>query len=225
MQISRYEEGADAFNSENYEKAIKIMLPLANEGDVRAQLSVASMYFAGLGVQQDYRQAIKWYRPAAEKGHPVAQHSLAISLLSLNEVDNIREAIEYLLEADKQHVPFAQSCLGDIFTGAYNLSSEALNSFTFSFDEALKWYQKAGEGGFSYAYHRLGEIFASGEEVYKDEAKAILCYRRAAQEGYEPSQEILGRAYAEGLFGLPKDPEQSQYWFTQAQQGNGRPLN
>ncbi|ERN39819.1 TPR repeat-containing protein [Rubidibacter lacunae KORDI 51-2] len=216
--MARYEEGAYAFNTENYEKAMRIMLPLAREGDVNAQLSVASMYFSGLGVQQDYRQAIKWYRPGAEQGHPVAQHSLAIALLSLDIID---EAIEYLLEADKQNVTVAQSCLGDIFTGAYNFPKEALEKFDFSFDEALEWYQKAGEGGFPYAYHRLGEISeARGGDSQENEAVALDFYHKAAKQGYVPSQMVLARAYQDGLLGLPIDLEQAQYWFRQAQENN-----
>lgn len=216
--MSKYEEGGKAFDSENYEKAMEIMLPLAQAGDVEAQLSVASMYFSGLGVQQDYRQAVKWYRPAAEKGHPVAQHSLGIALLAL---DDMNEAIEYLLEADKQNVSVAQSCLGDLFTGAYgSLPSEVLKKFNFTFYKALQWYQKAGKGGFPYAYHRLGNIYAKGEGVEKSEIDAIRFYHKAAEQGYSPSQRVLAKAYQDGLLGLPSDLEQAQYWFSRVQESS-----
>ncbi len=34
------------------------------------------MYDEGLGVTQDYAEAMKWYRKAAEQGHAGAQHNL-----------------------------------------------------------------------------------------------------------------------------------------------------
>ncbi len=34
------------------------------------------MYDKGLGVTQDYAQAAKWYRKAAEQGHAYAQFNL-----------------------------------------------------------------------------------------------------------------------------------------------------
>ncbi|WP_324282060.1 tetratricopeptide repeat protein [Cyanobacterium aponinum UTEX 3222] len=215
MKTSKYEQGAIAFADENYQKAMEIMLPLAKEGDIKAQLSVASMYFSGLGVKQDYEKAAQWYRYGAEKGHPIAQHSLAMALFSL---ENIEEAIEYLLKADQQNISFAQSCLGDVFTGAYNIPNHILSKFNFGFYDGLVWYEKAGDGGFSYAYHRLGDIYAKGEVVTKNEINALKFYRKAAQEGYSPSQEVLADAYRNGLFGLPVDLEQAQYWSKKIQE-------
>ena len=36
------------------------------------------MYDEGLGVPQDYKTAVKWYRLAAEKGHANAQSNLGV---------------------------------------------------------------------------------------------------------------------------------------------------
>ena len=37
------------------------------------------MYYFGKGVQQDYTEAVKWYRKAAEKGNAKAQFNLAVT--------------------------------------------------------------------------------------------------------------------------------------------------
>ena len=34
------------------------------------------MYYNGYGVRQDYAEAVKWYRQAAEQGHAEAQYNL-----------------------------------------------------------------------------------------------------------------------------------------------------
>ena len=36
------------------------------------------MYTNGFGVQQDYTEAIKWYRKSAEQGNAVAQYNLGV---------------------------------------------------------------------------------------------------------------------------------------------------
>jgi uncharacterized protein len=48
----------------------------ANQGYALAQYGLGFMYTNGQGVPQDYVEAVKWYRLAAEQGHAVAQGSL-----------------------------------------------------------------------------------------------------------------------------------------------------
>ncbi|MBL4664975.1 MAG: sel1 repeat family protein, partial [Nitrospinaceae bacterium] len=45
----------------------------AEKGDVQAQFSLAGMYTQGKGVPQDYIEAAKWLRLAADQGFPLAQ--------------------------------------------------------------------------------------------------------------------------------------------------------
>src|SRR5579872_715736 len=48
----------------------------ANRGDPKAQTELASMYANGLGTRQDYAEAVRWYRKAAEQGNDQAQFEL-----------------------------------------------------------------------------------------------------------------------------------------------------
>ena len=43
-----------------------------------AQNNLALMYYKGEGVLQDYVEAAKWYRKAAEQGDADAQHNLGV---------------------------------------------------------------------------------------------------------------------------------------------------
>ena len=45
----------------------------ANRGDATAQINLAHMYYKGDGVAQDYTEAVKWYRKAADQGNADAQ--------------------------------------------------------------------------------------------------------------------------------------------------------
>lgn len=44
--------------------------------DAAAQYNLGLAYHKGLGVPQDYEEAVKWYRLAAEQGNADAQLSL-----------------------------------------------------------------------------------------------------------------------------------------------------
>jgi TPR repeat protein len=67
-----------AYERKEYAAATQLCRPLAEQGDVRAQLSLGGMYYNGQGVQQDYAEAAKWTRKAAEQGYTPAQADLGI---------------------------------------------------------------------------------------------------------------------------------------------------
>ncbi len=67
-----------AFRAGDYAKARQLLLPLADTGDSSAQYKLAVMYDQGLGLEQDFLQAKKWYQRAAESGNIAAQYNLAI---------------------------------------------------------------------------------------------------------------------------------------------------
>ncbi len=65
-----------AYDRANLASALKIWLPLAQQGDPEAQINVGEIYEKGLGAQADPRLAAEWYRKAAETGHSRAQINL-----------------------------------------------------------------------------------------------------------------------------------------------------
>ena len=54
------------------------LLKKAKAGDAEAQFHLATMYYVGEGVAQDYAEAAKWIRKAAEQGDAEAQYNLGI---------------------------------------------------------------------------------------------------------------------------------------------------
>ena len=59
-------DGAEAQYKGNYAQALKLLRPIAEEGNAIAQGLLGGMYGQGKGVTQDYQQAVKWFRLAAE---------------------------------------------------------------------------------------------------------------------------------------------------------------
>ena len=50
----------------------------AEQGNVDAQLNLGNIYMLGLGVTQDYKTALRWFKLGAEQGNVNAQFSLGI---------------------------------------------------------------------------------------------------------------------------------------------------
>ena len=64
-----FEDAVDAHARGDYAKALRLIRPLANDGDAAAQFNLGLMYVAGHGVQQDSAAAAIWFRRAAEQGY------------------------------------------------------------------------------------------------------------------------------------------------------------
>ncbi len=69
--------GLDSFWSGNYTTALKLLKPLAQQGNAEAQCVIATMYHLGLGVDRNGPEAVKWYTKSAQQGYPVASNNLA----------------------------------------------------------------------------------------------------------------------------------------------------
>jgi len=78
VSADTYINAIDSAINENYSLAFKYWMPLAKEGDPRAQFNVALMYHGGLHVDFDEATALKWYIQAAENGVTEAQEYLVI---------------------------------------------------------------------------------------------------------------------------------------------------
>lgn len=95
-----FEKGASAYKRGDYETALAVFRPLAENGDARAQSILALMYSYGEGVPVDDREAARWYRRAAEQNSNVAQFNLGMLYLEGRGVgQDTDEAIVWLTKA------------------------------------------------------------------------------------------------------------------------------
>ena len=65
------------YDAKDFTQARDACTTAANKGDVQARYLLGRMYEEGEGVSKDEAAAVKWYRQAAEAGHPVSQRRLA----------------------------------------------------------------------------------------------------------------------------------------------------
>ena len=69
-------DGIAAHQRGDYETALGIFRPLAEQNNVAAQYNLAHMYREGQGVLQDFDGAARLYRMAAEQGDGLSQYNL-----------------------------------------------------------------------------------------------------------------------------------------------------
>ena len=65
-----------AFDRASYADSLRVWLPLAKEGEAKAQTYVGEIFEKGLGIAPDYEVAAHWYKLAANQGHGPAQINL-----------------------------------------------------------------------------------------------------------------------------------------------------
>lgn len=85
-----------------------------------------------------------------------------------------------------------------------------------------EWLSLAKQGDAQAQYH-LGKLFAKGQGVPENDAKALEWFRKSATQGYADAQLILGVMYLTGAEGLSKNSGLAVEWFYKAaQQGSAR---
>ncbi len=71
-----FDDSIAAYDRGDYPTAIRLLRPLAEQGNAQAQNALGAMYYNGTGVAQDFKEALKWYRAAAQQGYGSAQVNL-----------------------------------------------------------------------------------------------------------------------------------------------------
>lgn len=67
-KTEQLQRGVHAFMGFRFEEAVKLLLPLAEEGEVEAQKLMARLYFSGNGVEKSMEKYHDWLSRAAEQG-------------------------------------------------------------------------------------------------------------------------------------------------------------
>ncbi len=83
------------------------------------------------------------------------------------------------------------------------------------FGKAAEIWQPLAEAGDPTAQYLLGNLFADGKGVARDDAAAFKWFRRAADQGNAAAQYNVAASYAAGV-GVPKSDVEAAGWFRRA---------
>jgi len=147
--------------------ALRLLLPLADQGDAKAQSILGSMYYLGQGVAEDRVEAANWYRRAAEQGDAGGQRALGRAYdLGDGVPQDYAEAAKWIRKAAEQGEPKDQSNIAYMYESGHGVPQD--------FADAARWYRKAAEQGDAPAQSALGQLYATGHGVAQDYVEAHM---------------------------------------------------
>ena len=181
---------------------------LAFDGDPGGERGLGWIYQNGLaGYDQDYAEAAKWYRQAAEQNDSYAQGGLGFLYHYGSGVrKDYGEAFRWDRKAAEQGNPVAQSELGSLYESGLGVAADNATAY--------KWYAMAGaqnndEG--RQGMERLRQLMTP-EELDGAAKEAVAWYRQAAEQGKPFGLSGLGFFYENGL-GVDQSYTEAYKWY------------
>ena len=119
-----------AFLNGDYVTAMRLIRPLADQGNAYAQYELGSMYVNGQGVPEDYAEAAKWFRLAADQGNAKAQFGLGLMYYNgRGVVQNYAEAMKWYRRAADQNFSAAQNNEKHMYLDGYSVPKDDVSAY------------------------------------------------------------------------------------------------
>ena len=164
-----------------------------------ARVQLGIRYYTGLGMKQDYAEAVKCFREAAEAGCPSAQLWLGACYFFSKGVEKDKEmSFEWLHKAAERGDVSAQYWLG-----VHRLLFRAL--YTPEENEtSFHWLREAAEQGNSGAQYWVGYCYYNGIYTDKNYNEAVNWLRKAMAQKKPEAQYLLGKCCYYGYGSLTR---------------------
>jgi len=193
------------FDNGNYDNAVQVigyLEKLSGKGDSYAMLLLGSIYYTGKGVEQSYKDAVKWYEMAAEGLESYGLCNLGYCYYYGRDIDvNFKRAYECFSLSAYMRNPNAMYKLGDMYYYGNHVREDK--------DAAYFWYREAldnlhGDDVIANINYRLGLCYMYGHGTCKNEMLALEHLQAAELEFFRLIED--GDTFAE--LTLPKVKEE-----------------
>ena len=164
---------ADKHRNEVVRKAVFL-------GDADAQSNLGDIYYYGWGVPQDYAQAAKWYRKAADQGHVMALAT--VGYMHTEDFNEHREGSGILQDEVEAAIWYRRAAEAGDAHCQFDLGRQYYygKHVTQDYEEAAEWFRKAADQGDDRAQYRLGVMYEKGWGVLQDYVMAYMLYNLAS---------------------------------------------
>ena len=210
-----FSTGKDYFRKEDYVKALEYFHKIDHKG---AQKYIGDCYYEGLGVEQDYAEAVKWYGKSAYSrygthcGNADAQMMLGVCYFEGKGVDKDYEKSFKLIEKSaKKGQKDAQCNFGYLYYKGLGVNQ--------NYGNAAYWYRMSADQGFADAQYWLGICHLHGRGVEQNYTEALKWFEKSAEQDYAASQHMMGLMYYRG-WAVTQNYTEAVRWFQlSAEQG------
>ena len=142
-------DSAGGLSRPHRDQRLQTVTDNAHDLQLAALNNLGLMYAQGLGVEQDYAQALQCYQQAADQGAAQAQSNLAVMYSHAQGVaQDFQAARKWYQAAAEQGLPSAQSSLATLYANGQGGEAD--------YAQALHWYQAAAAQGDGAAQVNLG---------------------------------------------------------------------
>lgn len=186
-----YISGKEAFDRQEYTKALPLLESAAKAGHDVAMAVVGYMYGSGLGVPVNYKLAKEWSEKAAEKGNADGMYILAVMYAQGTGVPaNEQKAMEWLEKSAKAGNAEAKAQLAGITAAdEYNRGRIAFDNRDYT--QAMKLFESAAGKGHPDAMFGLGLMIYNGDGVQPNREKGIEWIKKAAESGSTQASDVM----------------------------------
>jgi len=244
-QLARFHENSNV--EEGYETVLEWLEKAAELGNEDALEMLGNYYYAGFGVEINYKKSLSYYRKILESNSSFVEkckdcatgkqilsawgiYLLAEMYKEGNGVEsNRKKALQYYLKAywrfwrDKDMHKAAKRHRRKYIT--YDVSATAEVSVEDKIEKLQKSDYKEGveeilqlaKKGYADAQYEMGNMYGRGCGRKKNVKKAIWWYQKAAKQGHGKAQNSLGFLYSYGE-GVIRNREKAIMWYTKAVQ-------
>ena len=177
-------EETDRRPDESDQAYFERMLPLADGGNLRAQIVVAESYLYGRGTAANGPAAVAWYRKAAATGDASAQASLAFCLLHGRGCEkDYAEAVVWYAKAAEQNDVNALNGLAVCYFQGHGVNKDEKMGFRLAVMAAAR--------GHVPSQTLVGDCYLKGIGVVADENLGISWLELAASKNNKNAQRLL----------------------------------
>ena len=129
--------------------------------------------------EENGREAVRWYRKAAEQGHPGAQFALALTYRYGDRGTQVNgsEAIRWYLKLAERNPGLGYSSIGYMYTAGEGVPRNGR--------EAVRWLHKGALQGGETDKFLLGHHYATGEILPQNDMQAYAWMALAASQGHK----------------------------------------
>jgi uncharacterized protein len=181
------EDGLEAYKKGDFDTAVSLLRPLAEQGNAQAEEKLGRMYQRGKGVPKDFARAVEWYRKAAERGDAAAQGRLGfLYRVGAGVPRDLKLAQKWYRLAADQGNPLAEVGLGYMLLEGSGEKPDVV--------AAAALFTKAAEHGDALAMLALGTLYELGQGVTRDWVQAHKWYSLASVDDGEYEQDLFDRA-------------------------------
>ena len=122
-----------AYKAGDYQKAYRLLKPLAEQGNTQAQSNLGLMYANGEGVPENDAKAVHWYRKAAKQGDAHAQNNLGLMYdYGQGVPEDDAKAVHWFRKAAEQGHAEAQNNLGVMYYSGEGVPEDYVQAYAWT---------------------------------------------------------------------------------------------